>query len=161
MAMGRWRRERELIPWRPIREIDEIFDEMEHHFEDVFGRPFFPVTWKRAPAVRAWSPPLEVFEREDEYIVKAELPGMKKEEIDISVIGDTLTIKGERKTEKEAKEEDYYLCERCYGSFERSLSLPTAVETGKVEAKYENGVLEIKLPKIPEAKPKRVEISVK
>jgi HSP20 family protein len=87
---------------------------------------------------------LEVFEKEDEYVVKAELPGMKKEEIDISVIGDTLTIKGERKAEEEAKEENYYLCERCYGSFERSLSLPTAVETGKAEAK-----------------PKKVEISVK
>jgi HSP20 family protein len=102
-----------------------------------------------------------VFEKEDEYVVRAELPGMKKEEIDISAAGDSLTIKGERKAEKEAKEKDYYLCERCFGSFERSLSLPTAVETGKVEARYENGVLEIKLPKVPEAKPKRVEISVK
>jgi len=117
---------------------------MERHFEDVFGRPFFPVTWKRAPAVRAWSPPLEVFERENEYIVEAELPGMKKEEIAVlNQVQDTLTIKGERKAEKEAKEENYYLCERCYGNFERSLSLPSAVETGKVEARYENGVLEV------------------
>ena len=94
--------------------------------------------------MRAWSPPLEVFERENEYIVEAELPGMKKEEIAVlNQVQDTLTIKGERKAEKEAKEENYYLCERCYGNFERSLSLPSAVETGKVEARYENGVLEV------------------
>ncbi len=152
---------RELVPWRPIRELDEAFDEMERTFEEIFGRPFYPVAWRRSPAVRAWSPPLEVYEKEEEYVVKAELPGMKKEEIDISLVGDTLTIKGERKAEEEVKKESYHLCERCYGSFERSLSLPTEVDAAKVEAKYENGVLEIKLPKVPEAKPKKLEIKVK
>ncbi len=161
MVMGRWRPGRELIPWRPVREIEQVFDEMEKHFEEVFGRPFFPVAWKRAPAIRAWSPPLEVLEKENEYIVKAELPGMKKEEIEVSVVEDTLTIKGERKAEEEVKGEDYQLCERCYGSFERSILLPKAVDGKKITASYENGVLEITLPKAPEAKPKKVEITVK
>lgn len=152
---------REIAPWRPIRELDRVFDEMERTFEEIFGRPFYPVTWRRSPVVRAWSPPLEVYEKEDEYVVRAELPGMKKEDIDISLIGDTLTIKGERKAEEEVKSEDYYLCERCYGSFERSVTLPAEVDTAKVEAKYEKGILEVRLPKVPEAKPKKLEIKVK
>ena len=106
-------------------------------------------------------PPLEMFEKEDKFSVRAELPGMKREEIDVSVVGDTLTIKGERKAETEVKEEDYYCCERSYGSFFRSINLPSAVDTKKIEASYENGVLEITLPKAPEIKPKKVEISVK
>jgi len=152
---------RELAPWRPIRELDRVFDEMERTFEEIFGRPFYPVTWRRSPQVRAWSPPLEVYEKEDEYVVKAELPGMKKDEIEISLVGDALTIKGERKAEEEIKHEDYYLCERCYGSFERSVTLPAEVDAAKVEAKYENGILEVRLPKVPEAKPKKLEIKVK
>ena len=100
MVMERWRPGRELIPWRPVREIERVFDEMEKHFEEIFGRPFFPVAWKRAPAIRAWSPPLEVLEKEDEYIVRAELPGMKKEEIEVSVVEDTLTIRGRERLRK-------------------------------------------------------------
>ena len=159
--MERWRPGRELISWRPIRELEKELEEMERHFEDIFGRPFFPIAWRRVPAKRAWSPPLEVYEKEDEYVVRAELPGMKKDEIDVSVVEDTLTIKGERKAEEEVKEENYYLCERCYGSFERSVTLPSAIDTEKIKASYENGVLEIRLPKVPAVKPKKVEISVK
>jgi HSP20 family protein len=102
-----------------------------------------------------------VFEKEDKFIAKAELPGMKREEIDVSVVGDTLTIKGERKTESEAKEEDYYCCERCYGSFFRSITLPTIVGTENIEATYEDGILKVNLPKAAEAKPKKVGISAK
>ena len=86
---------------------------------------------------------------------------MKREEIDVSVTGDTLTIKGERKAESEVKEEDYYCCERSYGSFFRSINLPSTVDTKKIDASYENGVLEITLPKAPEIKPKKIDISVK
>jgi len=73
---------------------------MERVFEDVFGRPFYPVAWRRIPAVRAWSPPIEMYEKEDEYVLKTELPGMKREDINISILGDTLAIKGERKAEE-------------------------------------------------------------
>ncbi len=91
--------------WRPFRELEE----MERRFGDLFGRPFLPAVWRRIPMVEmVWAPAIEVFEKEDKFVVKAELPGMKEEDIDVSVVGDTLTIKGERKAESEVKEEDYY-----------------------------------------------------
>jgi HSP20 family protein len=108
-----------------------------------------------------WAPAIDVFEKDDKFVVKAELPGMKEEDINVSVVGDTLTIKGERKAESEAKEKDYYYCERSYGSFSRSLALPSNVDAQKIEANYEDGVLEISLPKIPEVKPKKVSVSAK
>ena len=93
---------------------------MTRRFEEMFGRPFLPETWRRLPLMEmGWVPSIEVFEKEDKFVVKAEIPGMKGEDIDISVIGDTLTIKGERKSESEVKEEDYYCCERSYGNFSR------------------------------------------
>ena len=110
---------------------------------------------------RGWTPAIEVFEKEDRFLVKAELPGMKEEDIDISAVGDTLTIKGERKVESEVKEEDYYCCERSYGSFFRSIALPSHVDAQKIEASYEDGVLEVSLPKIPEVKPKKISVSAK
>jgi HSP20 family protein len=152
---------RELIPWRPVRELDRVFDEMERTFEEIFGRPFYPVTWRRSPTVRPWSPPLEIYEKGDEYVVKAELPGMKKDEIDISILENTLSIKGELKAEEEVTNEDYHLCERCYGSFERAVTLPTEVDAARVEANYTDGILEIKLPKVPQAKPKKLDIKTK
>jgi len=108
-----------------------------------------------------WAPAIEVFEKEDKFVVKAELPGMKEEDIDISVVGDTLTIKGERKAESEVKEEDYYCCERSFGSFSRSVAVPPNVDAKKIDASFEDGVLEIGLPKAPEVKPKKVTISAK
>jgi len=135
---------------------------MERHFQDIFGRPFLPSVWRRLPLeVRGWSPAIEVFEKKDKYVVKAELPGMKEEDIDVSVEGDTLTIKGERKAESEVKEEDYYCCERSYGSFSRSIAVPSNVDAKKIEASYEDGVLEVSLPKAPEVKPKKISVSAK
>ncbi len=85
---------------------------------------------------------------------------MKEEDIDISVTGDILTIKGERKAESEVKDEDYYCCERSYGSFSRSVALPSSVDANKIQATYEHGVLELSLPKMPEVKPKKIAVSV-
>ena len=107
-----------------------------------------------------WEPAIEVFEKEDKFVVKAELPGMK-EDIDGSVVSDTLTIKGERKAESEAKEENYYCCERSYGSFFRSIALPSSVDAKKIEASYEDGVLEVSLPKAAEVKPKKISVLAK
>jgi len=119
------------------------------------------MTWRRLPTEMGWAPAIEMFEKEDKYVIKAELPGMKKEEIDISVIGDTLTIKGERKAETEVKEEDYYCCERSYGSFFRSIALPSTVDADKIKASYEEGVLEVTLPKAVKVKPKKIALSAK
>jgi len=158
MAMERWRPGRGLVPWRPFREMEE----MERRFEDIFGRPFLPAMWRRIPVVEmGWAPAIEVFEKEDKFVVKAELPGMKEEDIDVSVVGDTLTIKGERKAETEVKEEDYYCCERSYGSFSRSIALPSSVDAKKIDASYEDGVLEVSLPKAPEVKAKKVAVKKK
>jgi HSP20 family protein len=92
---------------------------------------------------------------------EAELPGMKEEDIDVSVVGNTLTIRGERTAESEVKEDDYYCCERSYGSFSRSIAVPSNVDAQKIEANYEDGVLEVSLPKKPEVKPKKVTVSAK
>jgi len=157
MVLERWRPSRGLTPWRPFRELEE----MERRFEDIFGRSLLP-TWRRLPLEeRGWVPALDVFEKEDKFVVKAEIPGMKDDDIDISVVGDTLTIKGEKKTESEVKEEDYYCCERSYGNFYRSIALPATVNTSKIEANFEDGILEISLPKAPEVKPKKIAISAK
>jgi len=158
MTMERWRPGWGLTPWRPMRELEEV----ERRFEDIFGRSFLPTAWGRLPMEqRGWTPAIEVFEKEDRFLVKAELPGMKEEDIDISAVGDTLTMKGERKVESEVKEEDYYCCERSYGSFFRSIALPSHVDAQKIEASYEDGVLEVSLPKIPEVKPKKISVSAK
>ena len=146
MAIERWR------PWDEIREMERRMDEMMRR----------PLTWWRVPTEElAWVPAVEVYEQEDKFMVRAELPGMKKEDIDISVLGDTLTIRGERKAKSEVRAEDYHRCELSYGKFSRSVALPAAVQAGKVEASYENGILEIMLPKAEEAKPKKIEIKVK
>ncbi|MDP7286267.1 MAG: Hsp20/alpha crystallin family protein, partial [Dehalococcoidales bacterium] len=107
MVMQRWRSGKGLIPWRPFRELENI----EQHFEDVFDRSWLPAVWRRIPSLEmGWAPAVEVFEKEGKFVVKAELPGIKEEDMDISVVDNTLTIKGEKKTESEVKEEDYYCC---------------------------------------------------
>jgi len=157
MTMERWRPGRGLIPWRPFRELEEI----ERRFGDIFGQSLLPA-WRHLPLEeKGLVPAIDVFEKEDKFVVKAELPGMREDDIDVSVVGDTLTIKGEKKTEAEVKEDDYYRCERSYGSFFRSVALPSHVDAKKIEASYEEGVLEITLPKVPEVKPKKVPVTVK
>ena len=155
MTMERWRPSWGIRPWRPLRELEEI----ERNFGDFFGRP---AVWRRIPMLAmGWSPAVEVFEKEDKYIVKAELPGVKEEDMDVSVEGETLTIKGEKKSESEIKEDDYYRCERSYGSFYRSIALPATVDAKKIEASFEDGVLEVIIPKAAEVKPKKITVSTK
>lgn len=156
MVMEKWRPRWGLRTWRPSTDIEEL----ERRFDEMMGRPFASL-WRRSAVERGWMPPIEMYEKDDHFMVRAELPGMKKEDIDISVVGDTLTIKGERKAEEEVKEDDYYVCERSYGSFQRSLTFPTAVDTKSIEAKFSDGILEVSLPKSQEVKPKKVEIKPK
>jgi HSP20 family protein len=101
---------------------------------------------------------VDVKETDTEIVVKAEIPGMDAKDINISVAGDLLTIKGEKKSEREEKEENYHLVERSYGAFSRSLALPAAVDLEKIEAKYDKGVLTVTCPKKEEIKPKAIEI---
>lgn len=149
---------RGLIIWRPFRELEEI----ERRFSDMLGQPPLPAEWRRIPTMEmGWAPAIEMFEKEDKFVMKAELPGVKEEDIDISVVGDILTIKGERKAESEVKEDDYYCCERSYGSFSRSIAMPSDADAQKIEANYEDGILEVSLPKTQKVKPKKISVSAK
>jgi HSP20 family protein len=153
MAIERWRPKWGITPWRPFRELEE----WERRFDDLLGRP----SWLVPVEERGWMPAVDVFEKEDKFVVKAELPGMKEEDIDVSVIGDTLSIKGEKKTETEIKDENYYRCERSYGSFYRSIPIPSNVDANKIEASFEDGILEVALPKSAKVKPKKIAVSAK
>jgi len=131
MTMERWRPTRGLTPWSPFRE----FEEMERRFDEMFGRSLLPSIWRRLPAEQmTWAPTIDVFEKDDKFVVKAEIPGMKEDDINVLVEGDMLNIRGEKKTESEVKEEDYYHCERSYGSFFRSVTLPSTVDASKIGA---------------------------
>lgn len=143
--------------WRPY----EMMEDKERRFEDLFGRSWLPI-WRRVPqAEEEWMPAVDIYEQGDMLKVKAELPGMNEEDIDVSVSEENLILKGEKRTEGEIKEEDYYRCERNYGSFYRSIPLPFNIDAEKVEAGYENGVLEVSIPKTAEYKTKKVPVSVK
>lgn len=158
MTLERWRPSWGLMPSRPLRELEE----MERRFEDIFGRSWIPALWRRLQAEgRPWAPAIEVIEKEDRYVVKAEIPGAKQEDIEVSVVGDTLTIKGEKEAETEVNEEDYHLRECTYGSFYRSIGLPSNVNAQKIEASFDDGVLEVTVPKAGEVKPKKVSVSAK
>ena len=149
----------EMEPWR-FSNVERMFEDW---FEDFWSKPF-PRLWRpnfsRLQSFAFEAPALDVYEQKDDLIVKAEIPGLTKDEINITLEGNTLTIKGEKKKEQEVKEEDYYKCERSYGSFSRSIDLPVAVQTNKVNASFKDGVLELRLPKTEEAKKNVVTIKV-
>jgi HSP20 family protein len=142
--------------WRPFRDMVSIQDEMNKLFDDFFGRPLVRTEWTEG----VWTPSVDVSEDKDNVVIKAEMPGMKKEDVKISVQDNVLTLKGEKEQEKEEKEKNYHRIERSYGSFCRSFQLPTAVKTDKIKASYKDGVLNISLPKTEEVKPKEIPISI-
>jgi HSP20 family protein len=142
--------------WRPFRDVVSIQDEMNKLFDDFFGRPVLRTEWTDS----AWNPSVDVSEDKDNVIIKAEMPGMNKEDIKISVQDGVLTLKGEKKQEKEEKDKNYHRIERSYGSFCRSFQLPTSVKSDKIKAGYKDGVLSIALPKAEEVKPKEIPISI-
>jgi HSP20 family protein len=130
-----------LVRWDPVREISTL----SHRFGSGSG---------------AWSPAVDVFERGEDLVVHAELPGLKFDEIDIRVENGNLVLHGERKREDEVEDDKVYRLERVYGTFTRSFTLPTTVDTARINATYTDGVLEIVLPKAEEAKSRKVEIKV-
>jgi HSP20 family protein len=152
MALMRWSQPKEIERW----------------FEEFFGEPLSPRVWRRLPMWRRLreeleeiSPAVDMYDKGNEIVVKAEIPGVEKENISISLTDSTLTIKGEVKKEEETKEKDYYYAERSYGSFGRMLTLPVKVQGDKVKASFKNGILEIHIPKAAESKPKEVKVEVK
>ncbi|MCX7732967.1 MAG: Hsp20/alpha crystallin family protein [candidate division WOR-3 bacterium] len=141
-----------LTTWDPFREMVSLRDELDRLFDSVFGR------LPRERGETYWAPPLDIEETEDAIVVRAELPGMNKEDIKVSLSGDTLTISGERKFESEKKNRTYYRQERIYGKFQRTVTLPAEVEGDKAKASYKAGVLELVLPKSEKSKAKEITI---
>ena len=161
-----------LVPWRGRESGVDLFDDLEG-FPKEMNR-LFNVTLhhpgKKGSIFRLgekgnggalWAPAVDIIDEKDHIRVRADLPGMKKEEIEVSVDNDTLTIRGEKREEKEIKEKDYVRSERYYGAFHRSFTLPAGVDPQKVNAGYKDGVLEITLPKREDAKPKQIKVDIK
>lgn len=134
---------------------------LQQRMTRLFEEPFTPLAFQGEEpfALTIWTPSCDIYETDGE-IVKAELPGLKKEEVKVTIENNVLTIRGERKLEEEAKRENYYRIERSYGEFLRSFTLPTGIDAKKINAEFKDGMLKIALPKAEEAKPKAVDIKV-
>ena len=147
---------KDLALWRPFREMERMRREMDRLWDSFFEeRPRL-----RMEEAGEWMPSLDLSETDNDIIVKADLPGIDPKDIDISLANDVLTIKGEKKQEREEKDENYHIIERSFGSFTRSLRLPRDVQSDKISASYKNGVLKVVLPKSEEAKAKEIKIKV-
>ncbi len=148
--------------WRPRWGLARgPFRELEREMDELFSRFFRDWPWPRlAGGGRGWLPPVDMVDRKDEIVLRADLPGLEQKDVEVTVEEGVLTIRGERKAEREVKEEDYYCCERWAGTFERSVMLPPGVDPDKIRATFRNGVLEVRLPKTREARGKKIEIKV-
>jgi HSP20 family protein len=140
-----------LVRWDPARELDSFQTDMNRLFDSFFGsRP------NGAP--RRWIPAIDLVETEDHLVLKADLPGLGEDDVDIEIKDNVLTVSGERKDEHEEKGEGFYRVERSFGGFSRSLTLPRGVDADAVSARFDRGVLEVRIPKPEERKPTRVQI---
>jgi len=143
-----------LSRWEPFRGLSTLQDQVNRLFEDSFR-----VTGKDS-SLATWAPAVDIYETENELVVTADLPGMSEKDLDVRVENNMLTIRGERKFEKSVKEDNFLRIERAYGSFMRSFSLPTTVNSDAIKADYHDGVLTVKMAKREESKPKQVKVSV-
>ena len=137
--------------WPTLGRLTDLREEIDRLFE---------VPLSRTSEFLGWTPAFDVYEEKDNFVVKAEVPGMKKEDINVSLHDGNLIISGERKGEAKNEGTEYYRAERLFGKFQRTVTLPTTVDTGKVKAEYKDGVLTVTLPKAEEAKPKQVDVNV-
>lgn len=155
-----------IMRWRPLRDIVSIQDEMDRLFSAFSGFGRKPQRWSEfgsrgfEPEEGMWSPTVDVSETKDNIVVTAEIPGLKKEDIKLSVQDNILTLSGQKKQETEEKDTNFYRLERNFGSFCRSFTLPTQVQPDKIKASYKDGVLKVSLPKTEEVKPKEIPINI-
>ncbi len=154
MNIVKWQRPT-LTTWPSFGRLSDLRDEIDRLFES----PLTELT-RTSNLLSGWTPALDVYEDKDNYTVKAELPGMKKEDIEVSLHEGSLSISGERKSESKHEDAEVYRAERFFGRFQRTVSLPSAVAADKVKAAYKDGVLTITLPKTEEAKPKHIDVAV-
>jgi len=148
------RQNSDLWNWSPVEQLSTLSEEINRLFDSPFGE-----FTQHMELFNGWTPALDVYEDKDNLIVKAELPGMKREEIDISFHDGTLTISGERKYEQKNQDAETYRAERFFGKFHRTLTLPKPVQSDKATATYKDGILTVTLPKTEEAKPKQIQVN--
>ena len=153
-SLIRWHRP-EVSTWPGFGRLTDLRDEIDRLFDSPLGE-----LARTSQLLSGWTPALDVYEDKDNFVVKAELPGMKREEIEVSLQEGSLSISGERKSEEKHKEAEVYRTERFFGRFQRTVALPTAVAADQVKASYKDGVLTITLPKTEEAKPKHIDVNV-
>jgi len=147
-----------IVRWDPFQDLISLQERMNRLFEQTLDRS----RGEREGMVAAtWAPAVDIYETPDSIVLQAELPGLSKEDIDIQVRDNVLTLKGERRSEKEVKEGNYLRVERAYGGFQRAFTLPAAVQADKIRAVFKDGVLDVSIPKAEEAKPKQIRIDVK
>ena len=146
----------EIIPWRPFGELSSFRKEMDRLWDRFGGETPLARTFGEV-----WSPSVDISETKDSLVVKADLPGLVAKDVNVSIAGDVLTIKGEKKAEEEEKDEHYHCVERYSGSFQRVFQLPSGVKSDQIEATFDKGVLKVTLPKVEEAKKKEIEVKVK
>lgn len=154
-----------LIRWNPANEVSAFPGEvlsMQREINRMFNRFFdSDVRDDGTFLSRAWTPAVDITEQDDEFVVKVELPGVAKDDVKITMQENILTIRGEKKQENETEGSNYHRVERAYGSFQRSFTLPSGVRTDKIEASHKDGILNIRLPKAEEARPKQIEVKVR
>lgn len=129
------------------------------HFDDIFGLGFLPSPWYGGEAL--WSPAINVVEKEDKFVAKVELPGVHEEDVNVSIFGDMMIIEGEKEAESEVKKKGYSYNETTYGSFSRTVAIPSVVNIEKITANFDKGVLEIDLPKLDGVKPQKVSVTTR
>lgn len=156
MAIGRRRPFVSVERWDPFWNVSDIPGEVNRLFDSFLGRP----TAATGSAVRTWAPVLDMHETKDELVLNFELPGVTDKDVSLSITGDLLTVKGERAFNRDSQGENAHHVERVYGKFERSVELPMPVQADKVKASYRGGVLEVRLPKAEEVKPKAIKIDI-
>ena len=150
-----------LTRWEPLREFSAMQDRINriNRMNRLFRESYSPEVPEEALTTTSYAPPVDIYEDEHNITLKLEVPGIDEKDIDVLIENTTLTVHGERKIEKEEKEENFRRVERQYGSFTRSFTLPRSVDTGQVSANYEKGLLKIKLAKKAEAKPKQIKVN--
>ncbi len=147
-----------LIRWEPVRELSTIQNEMNRLFNTFFDAP--ATTGEGARSLRRWVPPMDLVETGEAFVLRADLPGLTEQDVNIELEDNVLTISGERNADHEERKEGYYRVERAWGSFSRSLTLPEGVDPEAVQANFHHGVLEVRIPRPEARKPRKVAISV-
>jgi HSP20 family protein len=149
-----------LVRWDPVREIDSLQGEMNRLFSTFFDTPTTRPNGNAGTTARRWIPAMDLVETGEHFVLKADLPGVTEGDVKIEVEDNVLTVGGERKAELEEKHEGYYRLERATGAFSRSLTLPEGIDPAAVTASFDNGVLEVRIPKPVQTKPRRVQIGI-